>query len=102
MFIWHISKLWINLLKWDSAVLCPVFLSGPHSFTGEDCLEFHIHGGAAVITAVLQSLGSWRCIITPVIMIHWRHCVKALRAFSASMMQRDFKRGILVFNIFHR
>ncbi|XP_075887326.1 5-taurinomethyluridine-[tRNA] synthase subunit GTPB3, mitochondrial isoform X2 [Nelusetta ayraudi] len=35
-----------------------LWFPGPHSFTGEDCLEFHIHGGAAVITAVLQSLGS--------------------------------------------
>ncbi|TNM88291.1 hypothetical protein fugu_006512 [Takifugu bimaculatus] len=31
---------------------------GPHSFTGEDSVEFHIHGGAAVIAAVLQALGS--------------------------------------------
>ncbi|XP_034002380.1 tRNA modification GTPase GTPBP3, mitochondrial isoform X1 [Trematomus bernacchii] len=31
---------------------------GPHSFTGEDSVEFHIHGGPAVITAVLQALGS--------------------------------------------
>ncbi|XP_035863444.1 tRNA modification GTPase GTPBP3, mitochondrial isoform X3 [Sander lucioperca] len=30
----------------------------PHSFTGEDSVEFHIHGGPAVITAVLQALGS--------------------------------------------
>lgn len=31
---------------------------GPHSFTGEDSAEFHIHGGLAVITAVLHALGS--------------------------------------------
>ncbi|KAJ7986226.1 hypothetical protein DPEC_G00337760 [Dallia pectoralis] len=31
---------------------------GPHSFTGEDSAEFHVHGGPAVITAVLQGLGS--------------------------------------------
>uniref|UniRef100_A0A8C3AU98 5-taurinomethyluridine-[tRNA] synthase subunit GTPB3, mitochondrial n=1 Tax=Cyclopterus lumpus TaxID=8103 RepID=A0A8C3AU98_CYCLU len=30
----------------------------PHSFTGEDSVEFHIHGGPAVITAVLHALGS--------------------------------------------
>ncbi|XP_034738212.1 tRNA modification GTPase GTPBP3, mitochondrial isoform X2 [Etheostoma cragini] len=30
----------------------------PHSFTGEDSMEFHIHGGPAVISAVLQALGS--------------------------------------------
>ncbi|CAG00759.1 unnamed protein product, partial [Tetraodon nigroviridis] len=30
----------------------------PHSFTGEDSVEFHIHGGPAVIAAVLQALGN--------------------------------------------
>lgn len=32
-------------------------LLGPRSFTGEDCAEFHIHGGPAVINVVLQALG---------------------------------------------
>lgn len=32
--------------------------AAPHSFTGEDSVEFHIHGGSAVITAVLQALGN--------------------------------------------
>lgn len=32
--------------------------AAPHSFTGEDSVEFHIHGGPAVITAVLQALGN--------------------------------------------
>uniref|UniRef100_H3A9S7 5-taurinomethyluridine-[tRNA] synthase subunit GTPB3, mitochondrial n=1 Tax=Latimeria chalumnae TaxID=7897 RepID=H3A9S7_LATCH len=31
---------------------------GPHSFTGEDCCELHVHGGPAVISGVLQALGS--------------------------------------------
>lgn len=35
-----------------------LWFPGPHSFTGEDSVEFHIHGGPAVITAVLQALGS--------------------------------------------
>ncbi|XP_055799714.1 tRNA modification GTPase GTPBP3, mitochondrial isoform X3 [Salvelinus fontinalis] len=35
-----------------------LWFKGPHSFTGEDSAEFHIHGGPAVITAVLQALGS--------------------------------------------
>uniref|UniRef100_A0A8C4GZT4 5-taurinomethyluridine-[tRNA] synthase subunit GTPB3, mitochondrial n=1 Tax=Dicentrarchus labrax TaxID=13489 RepID=A0A8C4GZT4_DICLA len=35
-----------------------LWFPAPHSFTGEDCVEFHIHGGPAVITAVLQALGS--------------------------------------------
>ncbi|TRY66627.1 hypothetical protein DNTS_007777 [Danionella cerebrum] len=32
--------------------------AGPASFTGEDSAEFHIHGGPAVISGVLQALGS--------------------------------------------
>lgn len=31
--------------------------TGPHSFTGEDCVEFHCHGGRAVVSAVLVALG---------------------------------------------
>uniref|UniRef100_A0A8C9PK64 Uncharacterized protein n=1 Tax=Spermophilus dauricus TaxID=99837 RepID=A0A8C9PK64_SPEDA len=27
-------------------------------FTGEDCVEFHVHGGPAVVSGVLQALGS--------------------------------------------
>lgn len=29
---------------------------GPHSFTGEDCIEYHIHGGHAVTAALLATL----------------------------------------------
>ncbi|KAM3939364.1 5-taurinomethyluridine-[tRNA] synthase subunit GTPB3, mitochondrial [Leptodactylus fuscus] len=35
-----------------------VWFSGPHSFTGEDCCEYHVHGGPAVVSGVLQALGS--------------------------------------------
>ncbi|XP_017334070.1 tRNA modification GTPase GTPBP3, mitochondrial isoform X1 [Ictalurus punctatus] len=35
-----------------------LWFPGPHSFTGEDSAEFHIHGGPAVINGVLQALGS--------------------------------------------
>ncbi|KAM4888107.1 5-taurinomethyluridine-[tRNA] synthase subunit GTPB3, mitochondrial [Thomomys bottae] len=35
-----------------------LWFPGPHSFTGEDCVEFHVHGGAAVVSGVLQALGS--------------------------------------------
>ncbi|KAM9763194.1 5-taurinomethyluridine-[tRNA] synthase subunit GTPB3, mitochondrial isoform 1-T1 [Menidia menidia] len=35
-----------------------LWFPAPHSFTGEDSVEFHIHGGSAVIAAVLQALGS--------------------------------------------
>lgn len=33
-----------------------VFFPGPHSFTGEDCAEFHLHGGIAVVRAMLSRL----------------------------------------------
>uniref|UniRef100_A0A915KDJ7 Uncharacterized protein n=1 Tax=Romanomermis culicivorax TaxID=13658 RepID=A0A915KDJ7_ROMCU len=33
-----------------------VWFPGPHSFTGEDTCEFHVHGGPAVISGVLQAL----------------------------------------------
>ncbi|XP_030640717.1 5-taurinomethyluridine-[tRNA] synthase subunit GTPB3, mitochondrial [Chanos chanos] len=35
-----------------------LWFPGPHSFTGEDSAEFHVHGGPAVISGVLQALGS--------------------------------------------
>ena len=31
---------------------------GPHSFTGEDVVEFQVHGGTAVIASLLNSLSS--------------------------------------------
>lgn len=31
---------------------------GPHSFTGEDVVEFHLHGSTAVVSAVLSSLSA--------------------------------------------
>ncbi len=34
-----------------------VWFPGPKSFTGEDCAEFHIHGGRAVVARLLQALG---------------------------------------------
>uniref|UniRef100_A0A8C8RZS1 5-taurinomethyluridine-[tRNA] synthase subunit GTPB3, mitochondrial n=1 Tax=Pelusios castaneus TaxID=367368 RepID=A0A8C8RZS1_9SAUR len=34
-----------------------VWFPGPHSFTGEDCSELHVHGGPAVVSGVLQALG---------------------------------------------
>ncbi|XP_043442880.1 tRNA modification GTPase GTPBP3, mitochondrial isoform X1 [Prionailurus bengalensis] len=35
-----------------------LWFPGPQSFTGEDCAEFHVHGGPAVVSGVLQALGS--------------------------------------------
>lgn len=34
------------------------FIPGPKSFTGEDCAELHVHGGKAVVAAVLSTLGA--------------------------------------------
>lgn len=31
---------------------------GPHSFTGEDCAEFHVHGSPAGVKAILRSLST--------------------------------------------
>ncbi|HWK63878.1 MAG TPA: tRNA uridine-5-carboxymethylaminomethyl(34) synthesis GTPase MnmE [Rhizobiaceae bacterium] len=36
-----------------------LFLPGPGSFTGEDSAELQLHGGKAVVSAVLQALGSF-------------------------------------------
>jgi tRNA modification GTPase len=35
-----------------------LWFPGPASFTGEDCAEFHVHGGRAVITAMLEALAA--------------------------------------------
>lgn len=32
-----------------------LYFKAPHSYTGEDCLEFHIHGGVAIIQSVLDA-----------------------------------------------
>lgn len=35
-----------------------LWLPGPHTATGEDCAELHVHGGRAVIAAVEQALAA--------------------------------------------
>lgn len=35
-----------------------LFFPAPHSFTGEDCVEYHLHGGRAVVAAMMRRLGS--------------------------------------------
>ena len=37
--------------------LC-LWFAGPHSFTGEDVAEFHVHGGYGVVNGVLTALGT--------------------------------------------
>lgn len=36
-----------------------LFFEGPKSFTGEDCAEFHIHGGIAVVEKFLETLAEF-------------------------------------------
>lgn len=40
----------------DSGLI--LFFQGPASFTGEDVVEFHMHGGRAVIAAMFKQLGT--------------------------------------------
>ncbi len=35
---------------------CAIFCRGPHSYTGEDTVEFHCHGSPAVLAAGLEAL----------------------------------------------
>ena len=35
-----------------------LFFAGPASFTGEDCAEFHLHGGRAVVSAMGETLAA--------------------------------------------
>lgn len=35
-----------------------LFFAGPASFTGEDCVEFHVHGGSAVVDGVIDALAA--------------------------------------------
>ncbi len=39
----------------DRAIVC--FMKAPHSVTGEDMAEFHLHGSPAVVGAVIGALG---------------------------------------------
>lgn len=38
-----------------------LWFPGPRSFTGEDCAEFQVHGGRAVVAALLSALGGLEC-----------------------------------------
>jgi len=37
-----------------------LFFPGPSSFTGEDCAEFHLHGGIAVVEKLLEEIASFQ------------------------------------------
>ncbi|XP_053659146.1 tRNA modification GTPase GTPBP3, mitochondrial [Anopheles marshallii] len=36
-----------------------LWFPGPHSFTGEDTVEFHVHGGSAIVSAMYDSLATF-------------------------------------------
>lgn len=42
----------------DSALV--LTFKAPHSFTGEDCVEYHVHGGVAVINGLLSALAAMK------------------------------------------
>ena len=46
-----------NGLMLDQALV--LWFPAPRSFTGEDCLELHVHGGRALVRAVLEELASF-------------------------------------------
>jgi len=49
-----------GLLAEDGSVIdrgLVAYFPAPDSFTGEDCAEFHVHGGRAVVGALLDRLG---------------------------------------------
>nr|WP_275064590.1 tRNA uridine-5-carboxymethylaminomethyl(34) synthesis GTPase MnmE [Bartonella sp. MM73XJBT] len=51
-----------NLTARDGSFLdaaLTVFFPAPHSFTGEDCAEFHLHGGKAVVNRFLDELSTF-------------------------------------------
>ena len=35
-----------------------LYFAGPHSYTGQDVIELHVHGGAAVVASVLDALAA--------------------------------------------
>lgn len=49
----------------DSNALVLLF-PGPKSVTGEDVLEFHVHGGPAIVKAVLSAIGRCNTTSSPV------------------------------------
>lgn len=51
--IWHP----VTKEKIDKSLI--VWFKEPKSFTGEDICEFHVHGGPAVVSSVLNALSSF-------------------------------------------
>lgn len=50
----------VSFFIWSTMWLCIyVLFSGPKSFTGEDSCELQVHGGPAVVSAVLLALSKF-------------------------------------------
>lgn len=41
----------------DKAIV--IFFKAPHSYTGEDCIEFQLHGGEAIVHRLIKTLLHW-------------------------------------------
>lgn len=61
-----------------------VFFNNPHSYTGEDLLELHVHGGVAIIKSILKEIKNLHC---PEKGIHIRY------AENGEFSQRAFVNG---------
>ena len=61
--IYEPRKVYLRKLRYPSSGIIldkalSVWFPGPASFTGEDVVEFQVHGGSAVVKAVLEALGT--------------------------------------------
>lgn len=68
----------------DTSLL--LYFQAPYSFTGEDVLELHVHGGKAVVNSILKAIGS----------LHDRSSGKDIRfALPGDFSRRAFQNGKL-------
>lgn len=66
----------------DSSLL--LYFQAPHSFTGEDVLELHVHGGKAVVNGILKAID----------LLHDRSTGKDIRfALPGDFSRRAFQNG---------
>lgn len=66
----------------DTSLL--LYFQAPYSFTGEDVLELHVHGGKAVVNSILKAIGS----------LHDRSSGKDIRfALPGDFSRRAFQNG---------
>jgi tRNA U34 5-carboxymethylaminomethyl modifying GTPase MnmE/TrmE len=55
----YLNSLWHPLTGQKIDRGMTVLFKAPHSFTGEDVCEFHVHGGSAVIASLFSALASF-------------------------------------------